>query len=60
MEKQTYALVREVKSFRPYLVGSQVIAYVPHAAIKDIFTQQEVTGRRCRWINKLQEFNIEI
>jgi len=53
MEKQAYALVRTIKSFRPYLVGSYIIAYVPHAAVKDIFTQQEVTERRCRWINKL-------
>jgi len=39
MEKQAYALVRVVKSFRPYLVGSQIVVYVPHAAVKDIFTQ---------------------
>ena len=44
-EKQTYALVKAVKSFRPYLVGAEVIAYVPNAAIKDIFRQSETTRR---------------
>src|SRR5271156_1302278 len=59
-EKQAYALVKAVKSFRPYLVGAKVLAYVPNAAVKDIFRQSEVTGRRCRWVNQIQEFDIEI
>ena len=37
-----------------------MIAFVPSAAVKDIFSQQEVSGRRCRWINRIQEFNIDI
>ncbi len=36
-EKQAYALVKVVKSFRPYLLGAEVIAYVSNATIKDIF-----------------------
>ncbi len=59
-EKQAYALVKVVKAFRCYLVGAIFITFVPSAAVKDIFSQQEVFGRRCRWINKIQEFNIEI
>ena len=27
---------------------------------KDIFSQQEVSGRRCRWINRIHEFDIKI
>lgn len=38
MEKQAFSLVKAVKAFRPYLVGAKVIAYVPHAAVKDILT----------------------
>jgi len=49
-----------VKNFRPYFIGATIVAYVPSAAIKDIFTQQEVTGRRCRWINRIQELNINV
>lgn len=60
MEKQAFALVKAVKAFRPYIVGAKVVAYVPHAAAKDILTQSGVTGKRCKWINKIQEFDLEI
>lgn len=59
-EKRAYALVKAVKAFRSYLMGATMVAYVPSAAIKDIFTQREVSGRRCKWINRIQEFNIDI
>lgn len=38
----------------------EVIAYVPHAVVKDILSQSEVTIKRCRWITKIQEFDLEI
>lgn len=38
MEKQTYALVKVVKAFRPYLLSARIIAYVPHAVVKDILS----------------------
>ena len=41
-------------------MGSTAIANVPSVVVKDTFSQQEVLGRRCRWINRIQEFNIEI
>ena len=59
-EKQAYSLVKAIKAFRCYLVGAIFIAFVPGATIKDIFSQQEVLGRRCRWINRIKEFDIEI
>ena len=59
-EKQAYALVKGVKAFKYYLIGATIIAFVPTIIVKDIFTQQEVSGRRCRWINRVQEFNIDI
>lgn len=59
-EKQAYALIKVVKDFRCYLMGETVVSYVPSVAVKDIFTQKEVLGRRCRWINKIQEFNIDV
>ena len=52
-EKKVYTLVKVVKAFRCYLVGTIVIAFVPSVVVKDIFSQQEVSGRRCRWINKI-------
>ncbi|XP_059066682.1 receptor-like protein EIX2 [Cryptomeria japonica] len=59
-EKKAYALVKVVKAFRSYLMGATLVAYVPSAEIKDISTQEEVSGRRCRWTNRIQEFNIDI
>ena len=53
-------MVKGVKAFRCYLMGATVIAFVPTAVVKDIFSQQEIFGRRCRWINRIQEFNINI
>lgn len=41
-------------------MGATMVAYVPSVAVKDIFIQHEVSGRRCRLINKIQEFNIDI
>ena len=37
-EKQAYALVKAVKAFRCYLIGATVIAFVPSAVVKDIFS----------------------
>lgn len=60
MEKQVYALFKAIKKIRSYLVGAKVIDYVPNAAVKDIFVQIEIMSRRCRWINKIQDLNIDI
>ena len=59
-EKHAYILFKAIKSFRCYLVGATIIAFVPSAIVKDISSQQEVSDRRCMWINRIQEFNIEI
>lgn len=59
-EKKDYALVKDLKAFRCSLMGATVIAFVPSAVVNDIYSNQEVSGRRCRWINRIQEFNIEI
>ena len=41
-------------------MGATIIAFVPTTNVKDIFSQKEVSGRRCRWINIIQELNIDI
>lgn len=53
-------MVKRVKAFRCYLMGATIITFVSSATVKDIFSQHEVSGRRCRWINRMQEFNIDI
>ena len=59
-QKKIYALVKGVEAFRCYLMGEIIIAFVPTTAVKDILSQQEVSSRRCRWIIRIQEFNIYI
>jgi hypothetical protein len=39
LEKQTYAMVKDLKAFRTYVMYSKIIAYVPTNAIKDILVQ---------------------
>ena len=36
-KKQAYALIKEVKAFRCYLVNAIVVAFVPTIVVKDIF-----------------------
>jgi cytoplasmic iron level regulating protein YaaA (DUF328/UPF0246 family) len=36
MEKQAYALVKSLKSFRVYIMNSKIIYYVPLATVKEI------------------------
>ena len=60
MEKQAYDLVKALKYFRVYILHSHVIAHVPTAAVKGIFTQPDPEGRREKWIATLLEYDIEI
>jgi hypothetical protein len=60
MEKQAYALVKALKSFRVYVLHSKVIAYVPSASVKDILVQPDIDGKRSKWIAKILEFDLEI
>jgi hypothetical protein len=53
MEKQAYALVKALKSFRVYVLHSKVTAYVPSTSVKDILIQPNVDGRRGKWITKI-------
>jgi hypothetical protein len=39
---------------------SKIIAYVPTNAIKDILVQPDGDGRRGRWLDKIQEFDLEV
>jgi hypothetical protein len=60
MEKHAYALVKDLKSFRVYVLHSKVIAYVPSAFVKEILIQPDIDGRRSKWIAKILEFDLEI
>ena len=38
MEKQDFALIKALQYFRVYILHSHIIAFVPHAVVKDILT----------------------
>ena len=60
IEKQAYALIKSLKTFRIYILHAKVIAYVPSAAVKDVLTQPDIDGKRAKWISKLIEFDVEV
>ncbi|KAM1569366.1 hypothetical protein ACFX10_034490 [Malus domestica] len=59
-EKELLAVVFALDKFRSYLLGTKVIIYTDHAALKYLFTKKEVKPRLIRWMLLLQEFDIEI
>jgi hypothetical protein len=60
MEKQAYALLKDLKEFKTYILHSRVIAYVPSNFVKDILTQPDLDGRRGKWIVVMLEYDLEI
>jgi hypothetical protein len=59
-EKQAYALVKALKSFRDYIFHSKILAYVPTSALKYILAHPNSEGRRGKWIAKIQEYDVDI
>jgi hypothetical protein len=59
-KKELLAVVFALDKFRSYLLGSKVIIYSDHAALKYLFSKKDAKSRLIRWILLLQEFDIEI
>ena len=60
-EKELLAIVFALENFRSYFLGSKVIVYTDHSALKFLFFfKKEAKPRLVRWILLLQEFDIEI
>ncbi|XP_038711641.1 uncharacterized protein LOC120005855 [Tripterygium wilfordii] len=59
-EKELLAVVFALEKFRAYLVGSKVIVYTDHAALKYLLNKKDAKPRLIRWILLLQEFDLEI
>jgi hypothetical protein len=60
MEKQAYALVKDLKEFKTYILHSHAIAYMPSNYVKDILTQTDSEGRRGKWIAIMLEYELKI
>ncbi|XP_073125943.1 uncharacterized protein [Henckelia pumila] len=59
-EKELLAIVFALNKFRSYLLGSKVLVYSDHAALKYLLAKKESKSRLIRWILLLQEFDFEI
>ncbi|KAM2638519.1 hypothetical protein EV1_022881 [Malus domestica] len=59
-EKELLAFVFALDKFRSYLIGTKVIVFTNHAALKYLLTKKEAKPRLIRWMLLLQEFDIEI
>ncbi|KAI3465800.1 hypothetical protein Pfo_022463 [Paulownia fortunei] len=59
-EKELLAVVFAFDKFCAYLVGTKVIVYTDHAAIRYLFAKKDAKPRLIRWILLLQEFDLEI
>jgi hypothetical protein len=59
-ERELLAVVFALDKFRSYLLGSKIIIYSDHAALKYLFSKKDAKSHLIRWILLLQDFNIKI
>ena len=60
IEKEILAAVFALEKFCSYLLGSKVLVYSDHAALKHLLSKKDTKPRLIRWILLLQEFDLEI
>jgi hypothetical protein len=60
IEKELLAVTFAIDKFRSYLVGTKVIIYTNHVALKYLLTKKDSKPCLIRWILLLQEFDLEI
>lgn len=59
-EKELLAVIFALDKFCVYLVGSPIVVFTDHAALKYLLTKKDAKARLIRWILLLQEFDITI
>ncbi|KAL0456420.1 UNVERIFIED_CONTAM: Retrovirus-related Pol polyprotein from transposon.6 [Sesamum latifolium] len=60
IEKELFAIVFALDKFRSYLLGSKIVVFSDHAALKHLLSKKESKPRLIRWILLLQEFDLTI
>ncbi|RVW71762.1 hypothetical protein CK203_055174 [Vitis vinifera] len=58
--KNVLAIVFAINKFHTYLVGSFIVVFTDHSALKYLLTKQDAKVRLIRWILLVQEFNLQI
>ncbi|CAM8986895.1 unnamed protein product [Rhodiola kirilowii] len=59
-KKELLAVIFALEKFCPYLLGSKIVVFSDHAAIRYLMMKKESKPRLIRWILLLQEFDVEI
>ena len=59
-EKELLAVVYALEKFRPYILGSKMIIYTDHLALKYLLSKNEAKPQLIRWVLLRQEFDLEI
>ena len=59
-EKELLVVFFAIDKFRVYLLGSKVIIYTDHSAIRYLLAKRDAKPRLIRWVLLLQEFDLEI
>lgn len=59
-EKELLAIVFALDKFQSYPLGSKVVVFSDHAAMKFLLKKPRAKPRLIRWMLLLQEFDIEI
>ena len=58
VEKEFLAVVYALDKFRSYLIGSDIVIFTDHSALKYLLTKKNSKARLIRWVLLVQEFNI--
>ncbi|XP_016648291.1 PREDICTED: uncharacterized protein LOC103326881 [Prunus mume] len=59
-EKELLAVIFALEKFRSYLIGTKVIVFSDHAALRYLFQKKDAKPRLIRWTLLLQEFDLVI
>ena len=58
--KRNFLQVFALETFRSYLLGTKVVVFTDHAALRYVLKKKESKPILIRWILLLQEFDLEI
>jgi len=54
------AVIFALDKFRPYLIGSKVLIYTDHEALKYLLTKKDAKAHLIHWILLIEKFDLEI
>eukprot|EP00253_Pinus_taeda_P012670 PITA_12670 len=60
VEKQTFAVYKAIKHYKPFLLKAHTKVIVPFSAVRQLLIQRELDEKRANWVTSLQEYDLEI